>query len=407
MASVLADFEGWRVQPGSPVPEALAALRALTAQTNVDPIVLGVTPVARSNPFQSLLYREFFRQGIAVAPVTDPMTFSGLSSISDVEGVRVGIHLHWLSFVLSGAQDLAEARKAVREFGDLLDAFRSKGGMVVWTVHNVLPHDATYVDEEIALRNMVAASATAIHVMSEATLAAVDGTVRLDPNRVIVAPHPSYVGAYPDFATRDDARLALGIEPDELVYVMFGAIKPYKGLDALLDAFDVVQRRSQRRVRLVVAGQPDQSPSAQRFVDRCRVHPFVLIRPSKVPAEHVQYYLRAADVGIAPYERVLNSGATVLYTTFGLPSVVPAVGALRASLPPNAHVAFDHPTKLPDALLEAASLTTSRAADELRSYAEHHGSGVVSGAFARDLRSFLLEKGERSIVVDRTTVPRA
>lgn len=384
---MLADFEGWRIQPSSPVAEALAAVRAVEALTTDEPMVLGVAPVARANPYQSLLYREFYRRGIAVTPVTDPRAFPQLT---DVGALRTAVHLHWLSFVLAGAADPAAARRAVRGFTETLDDFRSAGGQVVWTVHNVLPHDAAFPDEEISLRNAVAEASTVVHVMSDATLDAVAHTATIDPARVVVAPHPSYLGAYPDSVTREEARLALAIEPDELVYVLFGAIKPYKGLDRLLEAFDAARGRADRPMRLLVAGQPDGTPAAQRFVARCAVHPFVSIRASKVPAEHVQYFLRAADIGLAPYERILNSGAAMLYTTFGLPSVVPDEAPIRSSLPEGAHVAFHDTTALPSALLQARELVGEASAAVIRAHAERLAPSVVSDSFAGELRMRLL-----------------
>lgn len=387
---MLADFEGWRSQPGSPVTEALAAVRAVQALTDVEPVVLGVAPVARANPFQSLLYSEFYRNGIAVSPVTDPWTFPLLT---DLGGLRVAVHLHWLSFVLAPTTTSADARDAVRGFAETLDAFRSAGGQIVWTVHNVLPHDARFPEEEITLRNIVADSATVVHVMSEATLQAVAHTAAIDSARVVVAPHPSYIGAYPDTVTREEARLALGIEPDELVFVLFGAIKPYKGLGRLIEAFDDARRRSARRMRLLVAGNPDATPVAEQFVERCLVHPFVSIRASKVPAEHVQYFLRAADVGLAPYERVLNSGAAMLYTTFGLPSVVPDEPPLCSSLPSGAHVVFEDTAALPSALLEAAELVGDGTTAIVRAHAEALAPTTVSGPFAREVHRRLLNRG--------------
>lgn len=383
---MLADFEGWRPQPASPVVEALAAVRAVTSLTGQDPVLLGVTPVARANPFQSLLYRDFYRNGIAVAPVTEPMNFPRLTEIG---GLTAAVHLHWLSFVLARAATAQHARAAVQGFEETLDRFRSAGGQVVWTVHNLLPHDAVFPDEEVALRNVVAEAATVVHVMSPSAIDDITGTVTVDPARVVVAPHPSYLGAHPDTVTREEARLALGIEPDEVVYVLFGAIKPYKGLSRLLDSFHIAHRCSDRRLRLLIAGQPDDAEETRRFVDRCLVDPDVLIRPSKVPAEQVQFFLRAADVGLAPYTRVLNSGSAVLYTTFGLPCVVPDEGSVRSALVSGGHVAFDGADDLPDALLEASRLSTPQVAATIRAHAENLAASGASDTFARELRARL------------------
>lgn len=347
---MIAQFESWRAGPGSPVTEALHALR-LVAGRHREPRLLGVAPVARMNPYQSQLYRAFPTHGIAAAPVNEAASFGQLAEVSGLAPVTV--HLHWLSFVLGQAEDRRAARVRLDEFRAGLDAFLAQPRTsLVWTVHNLVPHDARHLDLEIELRNAVSEAADLVHVMSAATVEAVRPNTVLDAARTVVVPHPNYRGCYADHVTREDARLALGLEPDELVFVLLGAIKPYKGLDGLLDAFDDARGALGRRVRLVVAGQPDASDAAQRFVERCLVHPDVLVAAHRVPSEHVQHYLRAADVGLAPYDRVLNSGAVQLYASFDLPVVVPDVPAVRESLSAGTFLAY-RPGGLADALVAA------------------------------------------------------
>lgn len=385
-----AEFEGWQTQPASPIVEALAAVRTVQHLTDKKPLVLGVTPVARLNPFQSLLYQGFAHHGIAASPVNVPRDFPYLADLRS-GGYDVAVHLHWLSFVLSNATTAKEAAVAVEAFSETLARFADAGGRTVWTIHNVLPHDAKFIDEEIALRQAVADAADVVHVMSRATVEAVKHTVSVDPDKVLFSPHPSYAGAYPTNVTREDARLALGIEPSETVFTMFGAIKPYKGLDGLLDAFDRAQRSTNRRLRLVVAGAPDGTPSAQQFVERCLAHPDVLIQPAKVPADHVQNYVAAGDIGLAPYNRILNSGAALLYTTFGLPVVVPNEASVRENLPAGAHVAFDGPDALGDALLEALDLVGTDTTRAVQAHARKFAPGPLAAGFAARLRFALMD----------------
>ena len=47
-------------------------------------------------------------------------------------------------------------------------------------------------------------------------------------NRVVHVPHPSYRGAYQDTVSREQARWELGIDTDETVYALLGAIKPVR-----------------------------------------------------------------------------------------------------------------------------------------------------------------------------------
>ena len=140
-----------------------------------------------------------------------------------------------------------------------------------------------------------------------------------DPTRVHRIPH----GAFDHLTHQSDERPL----PDELaavegpVILCFGLIRPYKGVDVLLEAF-----RGARRGRAVdrrhAADGPDPAaprwPSGAagtvRFVDR-------FITDPEIPA-----YFRRADVVALPYRQIEQSG--VLYTAlaFGKPIVASAIG---------------------------------------------------------------------------------
>lgn len=325
------DFHGWLPTPTTPVSEAIAAVRAGMLRDPQPPMLLGYTPVVRGNPYQALIYREFVNSGIMIAPITIPWKFAEYAQLTNL-APSVAVHIHWTSFVLDGVSSRGQARGQVRRLVDSLDALRDAGVKTVFTVHNVIPHDATFVEEEIEIQQALIERADVVHVMSSATIDVLGPMVRFDLDRILVSPHPSYVGAYPDYVTRDDARLSLRIDSDDIVYVLFGALKAYKGLDRLLESVETASAETGRRRTLLVAGRPDRSPESQRFVNRALAHPNTLVYPHRVATEHVQYFLRAADIGLAPYHRVLNSGAALLYRTFDLPVLAARSEALWEGL---------------------------------------------------------------------------
>ncbi|MCT1834419.1 glycosyltransferase [Kocuria palustris] len=389
---MLVHLNGFRREPTSPVQEIHQALHAVG--TDPAPHLLGYTAVARVNPFQALLYREFGPSGVAVAPVLNSFDFDVLPSFHRLSASQT-IHFHWINWVIGVATDAEQARTKVRGFLGRVDKFRDAGGKVVWTAHNVYPHDATFIDEELELQQGLADRADAVHLMAASTTEAMDGLLSVDPDRVVIAPHPSYVGAYEDYVSRQEARAALGIDADETVFVLFGALKAYKGLHALLDGFQELCRRDDGRAyRLVVAGHPDEDPDVQRLVDRCIVDPNVLIEPHRIPGAKAQYYLRCADAGLVTYTRSLNSGAALLYLSFGLPVLATDTPVFREALP-AAHVQYvGNPadaatTEMADALASIGDQGrgTSRS-DVLDSIAHLHSSRVSSG-FRQDLGRLL------------------
>lgn len=76
----------------------------------------------------------------------------------------------------------------------------------------------------------------------------------LPPSRVHVIPHGLY-DQYGPALDRKNSKKSLGIEPDEFVILSFGLIRPYKGVDLLLDAFESLPPKMLERTRLLIVGE--------------------------------------------------------------------------------------------------------------------------------------------------------
>ena len=302
--------------------DGLSAVRQLDALGSAHPVLLAYHPVARMNPFQALLYAASWQAGVAPLPMATLDELDAVAGLASL-GVQVVLHLHWTNTVLAAVPPGGTAA-ATAEFLARLDRFRAAGGRLAWTVHNVIPHDSVRPDDEAALQRAIVERADAVHILAAGTREAVTGYFALPPGRTFHVPHPSYVGAYDTTLTREEARYQLDLAPDDTVYAMVGAIKPYKGLDDLLTAFDALYAEDPR-CRLLVAGAPDREAVTTTFVRRCERHPGILVRPIRIPATEMPVYLRAADAVVLPYRRTLNSGVLLLAYTFGLPVVAPDV----------------------------------------------------------------------------------
>ncbi|MEE2528799.1 glycosyltransferase [Pseudarthrobacter sp. J75] len=390
-------FAGFKDEVGSPVNEGLNALRYAESLGHEQPILFGYTPLARMNPFQGLLYKSFWNEGFAVTPVAKASNFDKLVALKEFAST-VAVHLHWHSAVLAGASSRGEARSRLADFRDQIDSFKQSGGKLVWTVHNLLPHDAKFVDEEIELQAFIADSSDVVHTMSHSTVEAMNGLLTLDAKRILMAPHPSYLGGYEDYVSRHEARVTLGLREDETVYVILGALKPYKGLREFLAGFDEFAAQARPDHKLIIAGEPDGSAEVMEFVKLAKRHPQVLIDDRKIPASLVQYYMRAADFSVVPYLRSLNSGAALLGATFGLPVIASRQGSLTEVLGEEfaEFLPDDSPRGIASALMRAQRLRKPEANEAASTFAAQLAPSTVSTAFARSLRSRLLPAGTQT-----------
>jgi glycosyltransferase involved in cell wall biosynthesis len=184
------------------------------------------------------------------------------------------------------------------------------------TAHYILSPNSSRRETKIAQRLFSRMDAVIAH--SEHGAARLRDEVSIDPSRVRVIPH----GAF-DYLTRlpEEKPLPAELEGAEgPVILFFGLLRPYKGLDLLLEAFAQVEG-----AELWIVGNPrmDVAPlrtAAQAASGRVR---FVtrFVEDAEIPA-----IFRRADLVVLPYRDVEHSG--VLYTglAFGKPLVLSAVG---------------------------------------------------------------------------------
>jgi len=153
-----------------------------------------------------------------------------------------------------------------------------------------------------------------------------------------------------------------------ITILFFGTIRPYKGLEDLVDAFGLLPRDTNRIWRLLVVGEtwegwtlPVEKIKASRHRDDIE-----LVNRYVADEEVVAYFARA-DIVALPYVRSSASGPLHLTMSVGLPVVITRVGGLVEAAQGYSGTVFvppHEPEALAAALVEAAALTTVSHRDE-------------------------------------------
>jgi len=273
---------------------------------------LGYGPVGTQNPVLSLLYSRCPEHGLLPRPIR---------RIRPLEPLRMApgsvLNLHWTRFVQLGCSTPSEAAASSEQLLHWLRGLQQKGIHIAWTIHEELPHDCPFPEIEIELRSELGRLASLVHVLQPSTVDAVKPYYELDPAKVLVVEHPLYTGLYPDYATRETSRRMLDLDDDEFTLLLFGTIRPYKGVDRLLATVAEIQRRQpDRRLRLIIAGPTNPSVDTSQVMLRAKATPGVTIEPHSIHSLHVQYLFRACDLVVLPYNDFLNSGVLMLALTF-------------------------------------------------------------------------------------------
>lgn len=361
---------------------ALGVVDSLKRDTNASTI-WAYFPVARSNPYQRLLYKRFPEFGLAPVGLVRE---SGLESLPRLRRLsdRVWLHLHWTSFVLSKAASTKDAEQRVDDFLLYLDSVSQDGVRLAWTLHNVVPHDTIFIEQELRLRRELVARADIVHSMVRELPPLIQSEYPIPPEKLAFVPHPSYRDFYFD-TTLADARLELGIESDAFVFLLFGALLPYKGLPDLVRAFIDFHREVDTPTRLIIAGRASQDNETQTALRTAQAHPAVISFEDRVPDDVVPLLFRASDAAVIPYSQSLNSGAALLAQSFGLPVVARTQGSLEELVNPSVGVVYREKSDLANAMKTVLSNRRSEVRARLARRDKLLSSDSVSEWFCREL----------------------
>lgn len=273
------------------------------------------------------------------------------------------VHLHALP---SFRFDATSLRRFVM-FWRRIRVLRHAGVRIVWTVHNVVDHEATWpaIDRAVCRRFFRQADAVILHSTAACRLVEQQWRVRSGAN-VSVVHHGHFMDCYPAEKTRETARVQLALRSDELVFLFLGSIRPYKGVVSLIHDFKAV---ASTRHRLIIAGEPLNTAlrtEVEQAIDR---DPRITFHPHFVADAAIQTYLHAADAVVFPYTRTLTSGALILAMSFGRACIAPRMGALADTL--DAAGGFLYDPAAPGALRRALA-QASREVARLPSMGRHN-----------------------------------
>jgi beta-1,4-mannosyltransferase len=287
-----------------------------------------------SREYVGLLRAELERIGVQVGDLPRVLTPEWLRAHA---GPSTVLHLHMPAYDYSkGASGREEVLERLPRWEEGIELARFLGLALVWTAHNLYPHDAFALDLHHRARLTLLKNASAIIVHCRGAIEEIRRHFG-DPPGVTVIPHPHYGNAYPAPGPRGEARAELGLPRDAVVYLNLGMIRPYKGQVELIRAFSALD---DPQARLVIAGS-----ASDGLVDRLRAaaggDSRILLRPDRVPDSLIPTYYAASDFAVFAYRQILTSGGVRLAQTMERPVIAPSLGCLPEMVPAGTGMLYD------------------------------------------------------------------
>ena len=285
------------------------ALAAAGAEVELFTSRFASGPVASAEGYER---RELFYRSARFAPgsraqrvaklaehVPDMLRYRRLARAADV------VHFQWLP--------------VQHVDGHLLPRRRTADGRrrpLVLTAHDVLPREPR--PGQLSAQRRLYERFDAVVVHSEHGRERLTGELGIASNLVHVIPHGV-------FAHLAEGPLQPGgrapFQTEKPVVLCFGLMRPYKGIDVLLDAW-----RGIENAELWIAGMPRMDISHLRAI----ASPSVRFVPRFITDSELPAYFQRADLVVLPYREIDQSGVLFTALAFGKPLLLSDVGGFPA-----------------------------------------------------------------------------
>jgi glycosyltransferase involved in cell wall biosynthesis len=236
---------------------------------------------------------------------------------------NIVLHYHWLEF-----QDLKSILGMPWKLLSML-LFKLFGGNLVWTIHNLEPHNQKWLSAHLKMYTWMSKIADAIHIHCESSMSTVVQKFNLDKKKIHLHPHPYFpTKKIPrtEALTFLNEQFNLQITDKKPILLLFGQISEYKRIEETLDiiqeeGFDI-------QVLIVGTIKKGQRKLGEILAQRANTNPKIKLVPYFIKDEDIPYFYSAADFCFFNYKKILTSGVVMLAESYKKLIIAPNIGCL-------------------------------------------------------------------------------
>jgi len=206
---------------------------------------------------------------------------------------------------------------------------------LVWTLHDPIPHLGDSLRKKVSTKILASWSARIfVHYQYNLNVAAQNG---FDAKKLVAIPHGSY--AFYEKYLRPD------VQPRRM-FLFWGRIRPYKGIDTLIEAANYLPKG----VEIVVAGE-----GASRYKDAAKDDTRILLIDKFLSDEEIAELCQQCMAVVIPYVEATQSGIVPVAYACSRPVITTTVGALPEQVEDHQTgllVEPEKPVELADAMMK-------------------------------------------------------
>lgn len=223
------------------------------------------------------------------------------------------------------------------------------GIQVVYTVHDLLPleegkkHYSTFYKVYNTVDRLICHTEEACDRLT--------GEFGVDSSLVWQIPHGTLLERTAEYS-REEARRKQSLPIDRPITLLFGVLRPYKGVDILIDAWEKIETSIPEGILIIAGGGQEAYLSELKENINKSDALNIQTRFRFLPEKELSQLIAAADVLVYPYRHITQSGALLAGMSAGKAIVASRVGGLGETLE-NGKTGYLVEPNNPDELAEA------------------------------------------------------
>lgn len=229
------------------------------------------------------------------------------------------VHIQWLPLITHFPMEMW-----------FLKSLKKQGIKLVYTVHNVLPHDTG--ERYWTKFNKVYELVDGLICHTKETKTNLIQKFSLNPSKICIIPHGPMFHEV-KMVNTNEAKDYLNIPQERVVILFFGTLRPYKGIEFLLESFKAVLNKRPEALLIIAGdGEAKYKQLLSDYIIKLGLTNSVKADFRYIPISELPIYHQAADILVYPYKIIDQSGALLTGMAYAKPIVATAVGGMLETL---------------------------------------------------------------------------
>lgn len=202
--------------------------------------------------------------------------------------------------------------------------YRIQGVSIFYVFHNKQPHDGRALKVKKMIMRIMLHLCSCIIILSKDSVNYLPKKVR---KKIAYIPHPNYLNCY----NIDEFYEAEKNNEHQMKFLFVGAVRPYKNIEILINAFKTVTQHTVHQITLTIAGKVIDNEYKKTIETIIKDSKNIKVLFEFIPDSELPNLIKQHDILVLPYDykSSLNSGTAFLAFSFQRTVIAPLIATIK------------------------------------------------------------------------------